>query len=472
MAIDDRRQRTEENHRKNDSLSMESESSTTSITDLPESILLHILSFLPITTAIKTTAVARDWRNLWRSLLKLNFDLEEFHSHIPEKPNRDARQLFAEFVSQALLYRPRHLPIENFKLQFLFKDCDSMRSFVDFCLRYVISCQGTELDFNFITFGYSPSFRQGSSSEVEDVDEGFLNPDRYSFDVSELKNSSVKTLRLCGCNVVVPGKELLSMKINSLRKLCLQEFCTTDEDIENMMAVCGNLEVLSIENVSGFHNLKIASPNLKHLKLDTFNDDFYTGESSLEICAPSLESVKFDYTYANRYVLDGTSSLVQAHVCFWERSWKAFTFWTKVVSFVTGVTRLTTDNMWYFSLKPQSRFDRSIMSERCYKELFTGYESYDVLGLDIALKACPQLETLVLVYLYESDHDGGLEGNTEVSSIVFNMPRLKLVKMKAYGGTKNEKYLANRLKKHGVVLEKIIAFPPRASGESSHSLVL
>ncbi|CAI9112295.1 OLC1v1012723C1 [Oldenlandia corymbosa var. corymbosa] len=63
------------------------------IVDLPESILVHILSFLPITTAIKTAAVARNWRHLCYSVPILNFDMEEFRLRIPEETDRDAQQL-------------------------------------------------------------------------------------------------------------------------------------------------------------------------------------------------------------------------------------------------------------------------------------------------------------------------------------------------------------------------------------------
>ncbi|CAI9112288.1 OLC1v1012710C1 [Oldenlandia corymbosa var. corymbosa] len=463
MKIHKRRRQIENHQNNKDSVSsMESEPSKTTIDDLPESILVHILSFLPT-----TAAVATNWRNLWPSVPKLNFDIEEFHSQIPEKFNRDARQL----------------------------------SYVDSWIRYVVNCKGKEIELEFNTFGYSPNFREGRDGEEEDEDElEDLDIGHYDFHFFDLINSSVKVLRLNGCNLCFPGNRLSSMKVNSLREIYLEDFYSSDEEIENMMALCVNVEILSIVNVWGFRDLKIASPKLKHLKLFGSNE-FKTERNSVEICAPSLESLILHLTYAGKYTLKDTPSLVEAHLQFSDRSWWELACWTNAVSCLSGVTRLTVENMWMWLLndiddikEPQGWcLTRPLMDVRYHGklklaeevfsktfafnslkhlELLTGYSKDEVLGLETALKSCPQLESLALVYRFESNQDGGLRTSKRIRSIFFQIPRLRLVEMKRFKGTKNEKYVAKLLKKHGVVLEEIVAFPAKVDRTSPPPIVL
>ena len=44
------------------------------ISELPNSLLCHILSFLPILDAVQTTILSRRWENLWTPLPKHEFD--------------------------------------------------------------------------------------------------------------------------------------------------------------------------------------------------------------------------------------------------------------------------------------------------------------------------------------------------------------------------------------------------------------
>ncbi|CAI9090346.1 OLC1v1025100C1 [Oldenlandia corymbosa var. corymbosa] len=145
------------------------ESSESTIDDLPESILLHILSFLP------TTAAAPNWSNLWLSVPKLDFDFNQFLSCIPENTKPDARQLFTEFISRTLLHRPCHFPIEKFKLVFHYKDYESIRSYVNSWLRYVINSNATEVDLDFDIFSY------GEDDEEDDESDDIYEPYRFHF---------------------------------------------------------------------------------------------------------------------------------------------------------------------------------------------------------------------------------------------------------------------------------------------------
>ena len=56
--------------------------------------------------------------------------------------------------------------------------------------------------------------------------------------------------------------------------------------------------------------------------------------------------------------------------------------------------------------------------------------------------------------------------------IVMHMPSLRLVKMEKYRGVKNEVYVVGLLKKYGLVLEKIVAYPAKVGEILSPPFVL
>ncbi|XP_056163454.1 putative F-box/LRR-repeat protein At3g18150 [Syzygium oleosum] len=56
--------------------------SCTSLCDLPEAVLLHILSFLPTNDVVRTSALSKKCEHLWVSVLKLNFNEKEFSQRL------------------------------------------------------------------------------------------------------------------------------------------------------------------------------------------------------------------------------------------------------------------------------------------------------------------------------------------------------------------------------------------------------
>ncbi|KAL6188821.1 hypothetical protein ACLB2K_040212 [Fragaria x ananassa] len=86
------------------------------LNDLPDEILLHILTFFPTLDAVQTSLISRKWRPLWSRLRFLRFSYEHFPLNEPPSDNRD---FFAEFVDRALILRPHH-PIDHFSLSFIY----------------------------------------------------------------------------------------------------------------------------------------------------------------------------------------------------------------------------------------------------------------------------------------------------------------------------------------------------------------
>lgn len=110
-------------------------SSKTTI-DHPEGIILRILSFLPITTSLQTSTIARKWCN---QSLPFRFHPRFLHVRLLLQLSGqisiwDIRQLFSEFISRMLLQCHRHSPLEKFHLLFfdyVIYDSMMMRSYVN-----------------------------------------------------------------------------------------------------------------------------------------------------------------------------------------------------------------------------------------------------------------------------------------------------------------------------------------------------
>lgn len=85
------------------------------ISYLPDSILCHILSFVPTKLAAITSVLSKRWEQVWLSVLALYFDQEAFIDF----------NSFHNFVSLTMSLRDRdkEIPI----LSFTFKGADSCR---------------------------------------------------------------------------------------------------------------------------------------------------------------------------------------------------------------------------------------------------------------------------------------------------------------------------------------------------------
>ncbi|GAU42368.1 hypothetical protein TSUD_350340 [Trifolium subterraneum] len=81
------------------------------VSSLPDSILCHILSFLPTKEAVATTILSKRWKPLWLSVLTLDFDFNDF-SICSMKTASD----LCYPVYSVMLSRHNTLPVQTFRL--------------------------------------------------------------------------------------------------------------------------------------------------------------------------------------------------------------------------------------------------------------------------------------------------------------------------------------------------------------------
>ena len=83
------------------------------INALPDDMLLLILSYLNARQVVQTCVLSRQWRNLWRSVPRINATSDEFE-HMSDDYEEDTL-LFKKFVNRFLMLR-NPFALEDFRL--------------------------------------------------------------------------------------------------------------------------------------------------------------------------------------------------------------------------------------------------------------------------------------------------------------------------------------------------------------------
>lgn len=224
------------------------------INQLPDALLVQILSLLPTRDAVASSVLSRRWRYLWNSI-------DNFHFVVR---NDNKAENFISFVDHVLAHCtcPK---IRKFKL-----DLNDMsnREF-----ELIISL--------WISFAVERN--------VEDV--VFL----CSFDDEELYYEW-PPLSMCTCSSLITldwscctfDKESI-IEWKSLKSLKLQYILFDDDDIVNLLSCCPALETMELSLFEGFRRVEITNSNLKRLTLASHKWPCSGNEDSLEIFAPHLQ---------------------------------------------------------------------------------------------------------------------------------------------------------------------------------------
>ncbi|XP_058736041.1 F-box/FBD/LRR-repeat protein At3g14710-like [Vicia villosa] len=86
------------------------------ISDLPESLITHILSFLPTKDAVRTSVLSKRWIEKWTFITKVELNDSVFYSSKRKKSERKTlKQCFINFVNRVLLLTGSH-SVESFSL--------------------------------------------------------------------------------------------------------------------------------------------------------------------------------------------------------------------------------------------------------------------------------------------------------------------------------------------------------------------
>ncbi|CAL4961598.1 unnamed protein product [Urochloa decumbens] len=225
------------------------------ISDLPDAILVSILSLLRLDEAARCTVLASRWRCLFTSTLLLNFNA-----------NMPGRRDIIGTVNSILAAHPA-APVRSFSAGWSFLPRDQDLSGGGWLQE--LARRGVEelfLDFNFRDWSHRI-------------------PDSL-FDCSSLKR-----LRARYCTFPDVPKAGAAPPLARLTEIELWRVSISDESVNFLLSQCTALERLKMNATSKFGRVHIRSPSLKVLDSDGDFDELFVE------CAPSLEWLFGHYMY-------------------------------------------------------------------------------------------------------------------------------------------------------------------------------
>ncbi|KAK3445974.1 hypothetical protein EUGRSUZ_A01743 [Eucalyptus grandis] len=292
------------------------------ISDLPDDVLRHIFTFLPIKSIAKTSLVSKHWAALWRSLPDLDFTTIESSDRgisalekliMSNRPNLEFPQGFLkflyivdpeqDFIRQVLRHRSRSpQPRDGLRLlRFCaYLSFTRLNNLMRDAFRHMVKT----LDIEVATNDYFNLPKRVATSEHLQAFRfvsrfpGFRLPP-----LSTMKNGfrSLRKLHLSG--VILYNQPFLldlftESSFPALRKLSLSR-CL---GLEKISIKCGALESVVVKNCSKMNFLEVRGPKLERLRV---SGCFPRGR---HMCVLNIHAPRLD-------VLDWEGSDVPDHCC-------------------------------------------------------------------------------------------------------------------------------------------------------------
>ncbi|CAH8266862.1 unnamed protein product [Arabidopsis lyrata] len=247
------------------------------ISDLPEALLLHILSLLPVKDVVSTSVLSKPWRSLWKLVPKLKFDYENFQSE---------HETYSEIVCRLLLSNKAPV-LESLHLDFK-----------------VGKCRAADVGM-WIGIAYARHVRDLVLHVISEKGS-------FTFPTSLYNCETLESLTLRSWVLVdVPAQVCLK----SLRTLHLDYVdYKEDETFLNLLSGCPNLENLVLyQEVPDMETFTIAVPSLQRLTVVDANDA--KGHGGYVINAPSLKYLKiYGFKALEFCMIENAPELVEATI--------------------------------------------------------------------------------------------------------------------------------------------------------------
>ena len=222
-------------------------SSSNRISSLPDDILHHILSLLPIGSTAQTSVLSRQWNHLWASLPILDFS--------------DVKGGAVEFISNVLRHRHENSNLKVFRVKgYLSSSC--LYSCIDRVVKYRVEELAldvflTDKYFSSDAFGLPSLFKCDSLRSLT-LATAFRIPD-YS-----------PSIRKPHFGLLLSSNAVAKSGLHQLHTLSLTRVEFLDSALELDLFSASSLpslEKLSITNCKGITHLKITCPNIKDVHI-------------------------------------------------------------------------------------------------------------------------------------------------------------------------------------------------------------
>lgn len=275
------------------------------ISKLPDGILGHILSFLPVRDAERTGALSTRWKSLWALLPDLELGMP------CKNRNPNFVDTFTNFVEKTLVLR-NGLPLRRFRLSGMNSNVDSDRVYDIFCtaISNAISCRVEEIELYY-----------------------YFAMDRFRLPWNPLMNcTTLVGLKLGWKFVLDVPRDVFFPTLKCLH--LYRVIYSTDASLERLLSACPVLEELHVERCSppytwgklrgNILRLNVSMPYLKRLSLE---NEVVIGKCKHELVvdAPTLENLTLYDDMFENYIFENLASIVKVelHIVSWFRNTSA-----------------------------------------------------------------------------------------------------------------------------------------------------
>ncbi|KAH6756227.1 hypothetical protein C2S53_004326 [Perilla frutescens var. hirtella] len=262
------------------------------LSELPDALILKILSCLEMRDVFQTTLLSKRWKYLWVTLPFLYFN-DEFTTDVNEIRN---------FINRALMLW-NGTEFRKFKLIFRSGLDSSLYSDLHGDLDlWVLFAKQRKVEELFIHLPY----------DYRELSENVYEPPQCLYECSSLTK-----LSLIGCNIQISG----NVQWNQLKSLTMYGFGLTEDVINRVVSSAPKLKSLRLFLLGSYQNLTIRSSSLKRLTILSSKCD-PSNHTVLTIWAPNLEALEISRAPYSKCFLIDVSSLTEVTFKFLSR-WAA-----------------------------------------------------------------------------------------------------------------------------------------------------
>ncbi|XP_043704984.1 F-box/LRR-repeat protein At3g58900-like isoform X2 [Telopea speciosissima] len=431
------------------------------ISDLPDSILSHILSFLPTKDAMKTSFLSKRWESLWTSVPLIDLDERLFIrrrlelKHNLYGVNFQEQKKFADFVERFIAFHGS-LNVQELRLRFDIGRYLKFSSRAERWVRTVMTSDAKIIDIDF----------SGKTLDWSDLDKNM-----YILPPCGFPSRSLTILRLRFCEFIY----LQNTSFVSLQTLVLTAVKVSNSSVNALICSSPCLEKLHLECCYVPVYFLVEAP-VSHLKCMVVNNCVTPGRKFIEhfsLSIPSLQSFKFkgiinDFSVKNLWnlieveieeqnVYNGFQNHEYRMVC-------------KLFNELRHVQFLTLTN-WFLEVLGNEQLADNILliddlNNLKHLKLKMWLADVELQGLATLLRLSPNLETLSINIGEPGDTDASdmlvmsiLKEHTfweELTMPFYFLLHLKKVEIKGFEGRGNEIEFGKYLLKNSEVLEKMV----------------
>ncbi|KAK9937697.1 hypothetical protein M0R45_014470 [Rubus argutus] len=254
------------------------------ISQLPDAVLRHILSFIPSTKCVvRTSILSTRWKDVWACVPNLYLDDLEFSSSAD----------FVAFVDRVLLVRDSSA-IRKFRLHFNNGQAEDF-SLVDAWIRTAVRCNVVELDLSVDSEG----------EEMFEWPESLLT----------CKTLMIWTLWL-NHSIPIPTSGCCYPNLKVFHVIVSYPTAMNPDNDSMDFSHYPVLEHLTIDGSPGLDafNFNISVPELKTLRISLAPDFDLIDACNFLINAPKLEKLDINEGFLSNYTFVNTKSLVEVNI--------------------------------------------------------------------------------------------------------------------------------------------------------------